>query len=145
MAKYSYMKNLNDDKFKLLTGVKKDTFELMLSKLKEAQRNKRQTGFITQNKLTIPDKLIITLGYLRENRTMEHIGADYGVSKSTICKTIYWVENILSKCEEFKLPSKRKILESNMEYEVFVVDATETPIERPLSKSKSKKKEKKKQ
>ena len=79
---------------------------------------------------------MITLDYLRENRTMEHIGADYGVTKSAVCKTIYWVENILSKCEEFKLPSKRELNKSDMEYEVFVADATETPIERPTTKNK---------
>jgi hypothetical protein len=116
-------------------GVKKDTFKLMLSKLKEEHKKKRQTGF-NLCKLTIPEKLMITLNYLRENRTMEHIGVDYGVAKSTVCKTIYWVENILSKCDEFKLPSKRELKKSDMEYEVFVVDATETPIERPTTKNK---------
>ena len=37
MSKYSYIKNLKDEDFRLLTGVKKVTFNLMLKYLKEAQ------------------------------------------------------------------------------------------------------------
>ena len=121
--------------FKTITCVKKDTFELILSKLEEAHKRKRQIGFHLI-KLTIPEKLMITLDYLRENRTMEHIGADYGITKLTVCKTIHWVENILSKCSEFRLPSKRELKKSDMAYEVFIVDATETPIERVIAKKK---------
>ena len=43
----------------------------------------------------------------------------------------------MSKSEKFKLPCKKAIEKSEMEYEVFVVDATDTPIERPSIKSKS--------
>ncbi len=86
--------------------------------------------------MVIPEKLLITLDYLRENRTMFHIGSDYCVNKSTVNRVIHWVENVLSKCNEFKLPSKRELKKSDMEYEVFVVDATETPIERPTTKNK---------
>ena len=138
MSKYDYVKNLKDEDFRLLTGVKRNTFDLMLTKLEEVQSKKRQTGN-HKIKLSTPDKLLITLEYLRENRTMFHVGVSYGIQKSTVSKIIYWVENILSKCDEFKLPGKKKILESDMEYEIFVVDATESPIEKPITKSKSKK------
>jgi hypothetical protein len=138
MPKYDYVKNLKEEEFRLLTGVKKDTFNLMLKYLKEAQSRKKQTGKHLV-KISIEDKLLLTLEYLRENRALFHIAIDYNIVKSTVSKIIYWVENALSKCEEFKLPGKREVLKSNMEYEVFVVDATETPIERPSIKSKSKK------
>ena len=138
MPKYDYVKNLNDNDFRLLTGVKRETFDLMLSKLYEAQQNKKQVGKHF-TKLSIEDKLLIELEYLRENRTFFHIATSYGVNKTTAIRASHWVEDVLSKCSEFKLPSKRRILESDMEFEVFVVDATETPIERPIVKSKSKK------
>jgi hypothetical protein len=139
MSKWDYIMNLKAEDFRRLTGVKRETFDLMLSRLYEAQNaKKKQTGkhFI---KLSIEDKLLIELEYLRENRTFYHIASGYGVNETTAIRASHWVEDILSKCKELKLPSKRKILDSNMEYEAFVVDATETPIERPTIKSKSKK------
>ena len=84
--------------------------------------------------------MLIALEYLRENRTFYHIAASYGVNETTAIRASHWVEDVLSKCKEFKLPSKRKLAESNMEYEVILVDATEIPIERPITKSKNKKK-----
>jgi hypothetical protein len=137
MSKYDYVKNLKDEDFRLLTGVKKDTFNLMLKYLYENQRSKKKSG--KPCKLCVEDKLLITLDFLRENRSFFHLATDHQVHKTTIMRSIYWVEDILSKCEEFKLPSKKKLLDNSMEYEVFIVDATETPIERPIIKSKSKK------
>jgi hypothetical protein len=141
MSKYDYVKNLNNEEFRRLTGVKKDTFNIMLKYLYKDLERKKKSG----KPMTIgaEDKLLLALEYLRENRTFFHIATSYGVTKSTAVKTSRWVENVLSKCDEFKLPSKRKILESDMTYEVFVVDAAETPIERPSIKCKSKKNAKK--
>ncbi|MDR1072448.1 MAG: transposase family protein [Treponema sp.] len=39
-------------------------------------------------KLSIKDKLTITLKYYRERRAMESAGAEYGVSKSAVCESI---------------------------------------------------------
>lgn len=141
MSKYDNVKNLKDEDFRRLTGIKKDTFNLMLKCLYEDLKKKKKSG--KPLKISVEDKLLLSLEYLRENRTFFHIAISYGITKSTAVKISHWVENVLSKCEEFKLPSKRKILESDMEFEVFVVDATETPIERPIAKFKKKKEEEK--
>jgi hypothetical protein len=37
---------------------------------------------------------------------MESIGADYAVSKSRVCESIPWVEDILGKDKTFKLSGK---------------------------------------
>jgi RIO-like serine/threonine protein kinase len=58
-------------------------------------------------KLTVGDKLYIALKYLREYRTMESIGADYGVGKSAVCEAIQWVEDTLVKDKMFRLPDKK--------------------------------------
>lgn len=141
MSKYDYVKKLKDEEFRLLTGVKKETFKLMADYLKDDLKNKKKQG--KPCKLSLEDKLLLTLDFLRENRSFFHMAIDYQVHKTTVMRSIYWVENVLSKSDKFKLPSKRKILESDMEFEVFVVDATETPIERPIAKLKKKKEEKK--
>ena len=81
--------------------------------------------------LSVEDKLKITLKYLREYRTQESIGADYGVSKSTVCESIQWVENTLAKDKTFKLPGKKVLKKASDDIQYIVVDVTESPIERP--------------
>lgn len=80
--------------------------------------------------MSILDKLMIMLQYYREYRTMDNIAFEYGVSKSTICDAIKWVEETLVKDGAFRLPSKRKLLD-DAAIEVLVVNATECEIERP--------------
>jgi hypothetical protein len=88
-------------------------------------------------KLTIEDKLYITLKYLREYRTMESIGADYGVGKSAVCETIQWVEDTLTKDKTFRLPDKKALKRKTSSIEYIVVDVTESPINRPKKTKKS--------
>ena len=75
--------------------------------------------------------LLMTLEYLREYRTYFHISQSYNISKSTAYKTIKWVENTLIKHPLFALPGRKELLKSDMEYDVILIDTTETPIERP--------------
>ena len=46
-------------------------------------------------KITMQDKLVLTLLYRREYRSMENIAAEYGVSRDTIADNIHWVERAL--------------------------------------------------
>jgi hypothetical protein len=114
-----YDPNSAEAVFKRLYGVKPGTFEKM-----------HKSGG-SPPKLTVKDKLTIMLKYLREYRTMESIGADYGVSKSTVCESIQWVENTLAKDKTFKLPGKKVLKETSGTIEYIIVDVTESPIQRP--------------
>ncbi|GHV54651.1 hypothetical protein AGMMS49579_15660 [Spirochaetia bacterium] len=67
---------------------------------------------------------------------MESVGVDYGVSKSTVCETIQWVEDTLKRDKTFCLPGKRMLKEAENTIEYIVVDVTESPIQRP-KKTKS--------
>lgn len=78
--------------------------------------------------------LLATLEYLREYRT--YIAASYGIAESNIYRGIKWVEDTLIRDGTFSLPGRKAPLKSETEYEVVLVDATESPIERP-KKSKS--------
>ena len=82
-----YNPNSPEAVFKRLYGVKPDTFDKMKAILQKEYDMMHKAGGAPP-KLTIEDKLIATLKYLRDYRTMESIGADYGVSKSTICESI---------------------------------------------------------
>ena len=67
----------------------------------------------------------------RSYRTYFHTSQSYGVSESSAYKTIKWVEDTLIKHPDFSLPGRKALLKSDMEYEVVLIDATATPIERP--------------
>lgn len=73
----------------------------------------------------------MTLEYLREYRTPVHIAKDWGVYESTAFRVVRKVEDILIKSSRFKLPGKKKLLESEVEPKVIVIDVTESTIERP--------------
>jgi hypothetical protein len=128
--KYPQIQGLEDDKFRRLTGVKRSTFEKMISILTDANMKKKAKGG-RKNKLCIEDQLLMALEYIREYRTYFHTSQSYGVSESSAYKTIRWVEDTLIKHPDFSLPGRKALLKSDMEYEVVLIDATETPIERP--------------
>lgn len=130
MSKGKSLEELEAEKFRRLRGVKKETYEKMVEILKEADREKKKEGG-RKNKLRIEEQLLMALEYIREYRTYFHIAQSYGVSESSAYKTIKWVEETLIKHPDFALPGRKTLLKSEMEYEVVLVDATETPIERP--------------
>lgn len=128
--KYEQIKGLNGDRFRRLTGVKRRTFEEMLNILDEADRQKKAKGG-RNNKLSLEDQLLMSLEYIREYRTYFHISQSYGLSESAAYKTVKWVEDTLIKHPKFSLPGRKALLKSDVEYEVVLIDATETAIERP--------------
>ena len=130
------IKKLKNEEYQELFGVKKDTFYKMLDILNNKYVELHKQGG-KNPKLTVLDKLIITLGYYREYRSMKNIAFDYGVVKSTICDSINWVEQTLIKDGTFSLPKKRQLLEDNIEIETVLIDATECEIERPKKNKKN--------
>jgi hypothetical protein len=130
MKRNEGIKTLADETFRRLPGVLPGTFEKMIEILRKAHKQKKQKGG-RPNKLSIEDMLLISLEYWREYRTYFHIGISYGLSESNTYQTIKWVENVLIKDGTFSLPGKKALLESDTEYEIILIDATETKIERP--------------
>ena len=133
--KFETAKDLDDEKFRRLTGVKRPTFDKMVGILDDSIKN-RKVNSGRKKKLSIENSLLMTLEYIREYRTYFHVSQSYGVSESSTYKTVRWVENTLIKHPDFALPGRKALLKSDIEYDVVLIDATETPIERP-KKSKS--------
>ena len=132
--RYYRVKLLKAERFRRLTGVKKGTFDQMVKVLKEAKEKIHWHGG-RDPKLTIEDSLLLTLMYWRESRTYFHIAQTYDISDSACWKTVRWVETALMQSGVFRLPGKKKLLEDGMNFEVVLIDATETPIERPKKNS----------
>ena len=75
-------------------GVTKMEYEEMLKALYEAyhKEHKRRSRF---TKISMTDKLILTLVYRCEYRSMSSIAEEYEVSLDTIADNIHWVERTL--------------------------------------------------
>jgi hypothetical protein len=114
--------------------VKKGTFGQMIKVLKGAKVKVHWNGG-RNPKLSVEDSLLLTLMYWRESRTYFHIAQTYGISDSACWKTVRWVETALIQSGVFRLPGKKKLLEDGMDFEVVLIDATETPVERPKKNS----------
>ena len=107
----------------------------MVAILKKGYAVKHQ-GRERYQKLSIEDLMLATLEYLRGHRTYVHVAASYDVAESSIYRGIRWVEDTLIKDGTFSSPGRKALLKGDAEYEVILVDATETPIERPQKKQR---------
>ena len=104
--KYENIKNYKNGQFYRITGVRRITFEKMLEILHPAKVQLTTKGG-PKPKMCLEDMLLATLEYLRENRTYAHVAASYGVSESTICRIIEWVNDTLVKEGTFSLPGRK--------------------------------------
>lgn len=132
MSKYDKIKDLSESEFKRLTGVKRQTFNEMIAILREKKEAQKRGG--RPNVLCVQDRLLMTLEYLREYRTYFHISQSYGLSESVCYRTCRMVEDLLIKSGKFPLPGKKALLKSDMDFEVILIDASESPVERPKKK-----------
>lgn len=122
---YTKIKSLSREKFKRLTGVKKEVFALMLEVIegyKSFIRKHPSRG--TPAKLSNANKLLRMLMYYREYRSQFHIGVTYGISENRVCEIISEVESILISDKRFHLPDKKELLKPENTFEVILVDVT---------------------
>jgi len=102
--RYETVHSLSEEDFKRSTGVQRSTFDTMRQIIEQKLGN-----FGRPPKLSRADQLLLTLMYWREYRTEFHIGLAYGISESTVCRTIKKIENTLMQSEQFHLPNKKAL------------------------------------
>ncbi len=78
----------------------------------------------------------MVIQYWREYRTYYHIGLDWGLSESAVCRAVIKIENILISSRKFSLPGKKELLKMSSQSDLVVMDVTESPIERPKKSQK---------
>ncbi len=120
----------NEEQFLRLRGVKRGVFCLMVEVVGAARVSGGRPC-----KLSVEDQVLATLSYWREYRTQFHIAGSFGVSESTICRTIPVVENAWLGAPRFHLPGKKALHNPSQGLVAIVVDATEQPVERPPKNS----------
>ena len=137
--RWQAVKKLRPKLFKRLVGVKRDTFEKMVSEAKRIQSEQlkkiegKKRG--PKESLNRYDKTLMMLMYYREYRTFAHVGATYNISEAQCWRIVTTMERWLIKSKLFHLPGKKKLTESDMDWEVVIVDVSEHPIERPKKNS----------
>jgi hypothetical protein len=133
--KWIATKKLTDNQFKRLVGVQRETLEKMVVVVKTIAANepKKISGKKRgpKEKYGWYDKILMLLMYYREYRTFAHIAADYGISEAQCWRIITTLERWLIKSKLFHLPGKKKLTQSEVSWEVVLVDVSEHPIERP--------------
>lgn len=135
MTRYEKAMRLSEEDFKQVIGVKKPTYEEMLTELRAAYAEKhRRRG--RHSKLSLEDILFMALKYWRQYVTQKELAFEFEVGEATVHDWLVWVESTLLKCKKFRLPGKKALLEGT-EIEVVLVDVTESPIERPKKNKKS--------
>ena len=127
--KFWRAKQLTLRKFKRLTGVSRRTFQEMVGLVKADEKNKKKSG--RRPKLIIEDQVLMVIQYWREYRTYYHIGLDWGLSESAVCRTVYKIENILIRSRKFSLPGKKELWKMSSHEDLVVTDVMESSIERP--------------
>ena len=133
MRKIDKFEKVSKENFKRVVGVKRSTFEVVVEEYKksEAERKKGHKVGGRKPKLCEEDRVLFMLEYYREYRMLYHMGIDYGISEGQASKVVRDVESVLIKSGKFSLPSKRALYEVDSEIEFVIIDATETPIQRP--------------
>jgi len=134
MQKYRKIKKLEPPEFRRLTGVRPETFQEMVGILRNAEEKRMSKGG-KPHQLKLEDRLLMALEYLREYRTYFHLGQSYGLSESACYRSCRWIEDTLIKSGAFSLPGKKALLKSDTEFELILIDAAESPIERLKKKS----------
>jgi len=127
--KWEKAQKISEEKFKRLIGVKKKTFDEMVSILRTSYVEKHKRGG-RKPKLSIEEMLLLALEYWRQYVTFAELGFSYDVAESTAHDITVWVEDVLIKSGLFALPGKKALLEDE-EIEIVLVDVMESPIERP--------------
>jgi hypothetical protein len=118
------------------TGMSLENFYLVLEKIKinileqlEAKPMKKRG---LKANITLENKLLLTLLYLRNYPTFFILGKSFGISESYANKTYHYILNILVKI--IHVQSHKMMM--NKDLDTVIIDVTEQQIERPVKGQK---------
>lgn len=105
----------------------------MVSVLIGAETQKKKSG--RPRTLSIENQLLLTLNYLRNYNTQLELSATYSIVESNVNRTIQKVKNDLMHSRHFTLP-KRQTRTIDEQFDLVIIDVTESLIERPQKSKK---------
>lgn len=117
---------MKKEQYREIFGVRYEVFQKMKRVLEtECPPQKRGRPW----KISVTDKLVVALLYLREYPTMRYLAWEYGISLGAVCESIRWVKNTLLKI--CRLRNFRHDLTAETQGRTLIADVTECAIERP--------------
>ena len=121
----------SDECFLRDAGVSKATFQQLLDKVAAYLETQREQNPMKKRGLkstiSIADRLLLTLTYLRHYPTFAKLGKEFSISESYANKIYHRMLDIL--IHVLPMTHKKELLRSDLDS--VVIDVTEQPIERP--------------
>jgi hypothetical protein len=131
--RYAQLEQLSEVQFRRLVGVKRSVFSTLLA-IYEEEDKKRKKLPGRPARLSRANHLLMMLEYYRDYCTFLRLGQVYGVSESYAFKILRRVESLLIDSGKITLPKRSDLLQTPLD-DILIVDASETPIERPQKNS----------
>jgi hypothetical protein len=137
MKKYQEIEMEIPENFKRMTGLSKENFQTLCDKTEtyiedEKKRNPLKKRGIKKSELSLKDRILLTIYYLRHYPTFANLADVFDISESYCHKIYTRYTRILVKVET--LPNRKELLENPPD--TVIIDVTEQPIERPVKGQK---------
>ena len=136
MLRYNAVRNLSAERFQRMVGISFQKFHYLLEKLTEEVEHRKANYPMSKRGLSsaisLNDKLLLTLYYIRHYTTFETVSCVFGVSESYANKIYHRISSILLSVIHVK---GIKAL-SQSDIDGIIIDASEQTIERPLKRQK---------
>ena len=138
MTPYAQLSTNKPEEFLRTVGMLLEDFLHLYRKLKVYLGEQKNINPLTRrgrkdSKLTLEDRLLLTLYYIRHYPTFINLAAIFDISESYCHKIYTRTARVLAKVE--KLPSRKALLEDSTAS--VVIDVSEQPIERPVKDQKA--------
>jgi hypothetical protein len=116
-------------------GVKHAVFEKMIEALELRDYRKKRSG--RPSILNLAEQALCALEFWREYPTLFHHAYEGGLDERTAGDTIERVEKALLASGLFRLEGKKALTMPSEKRRLFLIDATEQPVERPKKTSEN--------
>ncbi len=138
MTPYAQLSTNKPEEFLRTVGMLLEDFLHLYRKLKVYLGEQKNINPLTRrgrkdSKLTLEDRLLLTLYYIRHYPTFINLAAIFDISESYCHKIYTRTARVLAKVE--KLPSRKALLEDPTAS--VAIDVSEQPIERPVKDQKA--------
>ena len=128
--RFDSVKELKGEVFRRLTGIQRNTFEAMAAVLSDAKCKQKAAGG-KPNTLSVENQLLMVLKYGANTDLFSYRASLRDQRERGVPQHQNGCENTLAKSKSFRLPGGKAIAASDRAFDVVLIDATETPIERP--------------
>lgn len=135
MKVYKDLERKDKGYFKRISGLSKGKFNLLRNKINnyeesEINKNHMKRRGLKTSKMSLEDRILLTLYYIRHYPTFVNLANVFNISESYCYKIYKRYASILMEVE--KLPNRKEMLDNPQE--IIIIDVAEQEIERPVKK-----------